>query len=98
MEKQDIGSPSRADAVSKTAGGHPGQVSEGPADFDRNDSMAKRLVLAMLMAFPATLVAIILKAFHLGAFWHHLFLAISLVFTILTFVAVYLPTRKIDGH
>jgi len=98
MEKQDTGSLAPADTVSETAGGHAGQVSEGLPDFDRNGSVIKRLVLATLMVFPATLVAIILKVFHLGAFWHYFFLVTDLVFTILALVAVYLLDKEIDGH
>ena len=50
------------------------------------------------MVFPATLVAIILKVFHLGAFWNYFFLMTGLVFTILAlifvFVAAYLPDKE----
>jgi hypothetical protein len=65
---------------------HP-RASERLCDKDPDRSVMHRIVL--LLAFSATIAAIIVTILHLGTFWHYFWLTTCLVFSILTFLEVH---------
>ena len=98
MNKQHNGPGSRTDAANKTGLGLQQQHSVTLSDIDRERSVMHRMVLSIVMAFPAIMAAMFVTILHVGMLWHYIWLTTCLVFSILALIEVYLLGKEIGQH